>query len=379
MDKIYGVGVVGYGFMGQTHTYGYHSIPFFYDELPLEYTMKGVCVRREETIGAALKQGGFEFGTTRFEDLLERDDIDIIHICTPNDLHRDQVIKAIEVGKHVYCDKPLASTYAECEDMVKAIESAPTDLVTQVALQYRFYPSTMRARQLMEEKFLGNIYSFRACYLHASNVDPEKPLKWKMDKAHGGGVLYDLGSHVLDLVNHLIGPFDSVMAETHTATKQRSHASTGEMVDVEVDDMAIILLRTRCGALGSIEASKIATGTNDELRIEIHGEHGALRLNLMDPNWLEIYDMRDDAGPIGGHRGFKKIETVSRFPKPGGAFPAPALNIGWLRSHVACLHNFLAAIAGKADDKPSIADGAELQRIMDAAYSSAEVGAWQKL
>jgi predicted dehydrogenase len=340
--------------------------------------MKGVCVRREETIDAALKQGGFEFGTTRYEDLLERDDIDIIHVCTPNDLHRDQVIQAIQAGKHIYCDKPLGSTYAECEEMVTAIEAAPPELVTQVALQYRFYPSTMRARQLMDEGFLGKIYSFRACYLHASNVDPNKPLKWKMDKAHGGGVLYDLGSHVLDLVNHLIGPFDSVMAETHTATKQRAD-STGAMVDVEVDDMAIMMLRTQCGALGSVEASKIATGANDELRIEIHGEQGAMRLNLMDPNWLEVYDMRDASSPIGGHRGFKKIETVSRFPAPGGSFPAPALNVGWLRSHVACLHNFLASIAGTAEPHLTIPGAAELQRIMDAAYASAESGSWKKL
>ncbi|MDE0780862.1 MAG: hypothetical protein OSB67_08940 [Alphaproteobacteria bacterium] len=129
----------------------------------------------------------------------------------------------------------------------------------------------------------------------------------------------------------------------------------------------------------SFPINKIATGANDELRIEIHGEHGAIRLNLMDPNWLEVYDMRDNSGPIGGHREFKKIETVSRYPAPGGNFPAPALNIGWLRSHVACLHNFLSAIAGKSEAHLTILGAAELQRIMDAAYASADSAKWQKL
>ena len=375
-----GVGVVGFGFMGKTHTFGYHTIPFFYDELPVPYAMKGVCVRRPETIDDAIAVGRFEFGTTNFDELLARDDIHVIHVCTPNALHRDQVVRALDAGKHVYCDKPLAASYADCRPMLDAVERASDAQVTQVALQYRYYPCTMRARQLIEEGFLGDIYSFRACYLHASSIDPEKPIKWKMDKAAGGGgVLYDLGSHVLDLVHEFVGPFRQVFAETHTAVPERVHAVTGERTKVDTDDLAIMLLRAKNGALGSVEASKIATGTNDELRVEIHGDKGALRFNLMDPNWLEVYDLRDTGGALGGDRGFKKIETVSRYPKPGGQFPAPALNVGWLRSHVASLHNFLSAIGGSGIGSPTIPEAAELQRIMDAAYQSADTGAWVQL
>lgn len=366
--------------MGKTHSFGYRTIPFFYDTLPINYAMKGVCVRRPETIEAAQQVAGFEFGTTNYDELLSRDDIHIIHVCTPNALHRDQVIRALEAGKHVYCDKPLGKSYEDCIPMAEAAKKTQDKLVTQVALQYRFYPCTMRARQLVEEGFLGNIYSFRACYLHASSIDPEKPLKWKLDKeAGGGGVLYDLGSHVLDLVNMLVGPFGEVSAATHTAVKERPHPETGERLPVNTDDLAIMTLRTKGGAIGTVEASKIATGTNDELRVEIHGDKGALRFNLMDPNWLEVYDMRDEVAPIGGNRGFKKIETVSRYPKPGGSFPAPALNVGWLRSHVACLHNFLATIGGESNANPSIPEAAELQRIMDIAYTSANDGQWKAL
>jgi predicted dehydrogenase len=341
--------------------------------------MKGVCARREETLPEALELGGYEFGTTNYDELIERADVHIIHVCTPNALHRDQVVKAIEAGKHVYCDKPLGASYEDCADMVAAANAAP-DVVTQVALQYRFYPCTMRAKQLVDEGFLGKVYSFRACYLHASSIDPNKPLKWKLDKSQGGGgVLYDLGSHVMDLVNYLIGPFGSVCAETHTAIKQRPHPETGELLDVQTDDQAVMLVRTQEGALGSVEASKIATGTNDELRVEIHGEKGAMRLNLMDPNWLEVYDTREKGAPIGGDRGYKKIETVSRYPAPGGGFPAPALNVGWLRSHVGCLYNFLAAIGGTETAHPTIPEAADLQRVMDAAYRSAEGGGWEQL
>jgi predicted dehydrogenase len=378
--KTYGVAVVGFGFMGKTHSYGYRTLPFYYGEDTLNYAMRGVCTRREETIAEAKALVGFDFGTTDFDEILERDDIDIVHICTPNVLHRDQLIKAIQAGKHIYCDKPLASSYEDCKAILAALDKAPRDLVTQVALQYRFYPCTMRAKQLIDAGRLGKLYGFRACYLHASNIDPNKPLKWKMDKEQGGGgVLYDLGSHVLDLVGHLVGPFSRVFAETHTATKERTHEKTGEMTKVETDDLAIMMLRTQEDALGSIEASKIATGMNDELRVEIHGEKGALRLNLMDPNWVELYEVDASGAPLGGDRGFTKIETVSRYPAPGGAFPAPALNVGWLRAHVACLYNFLAAIDGKETAQPTIHEAAEVQRVMDAAYASAEHGRWESL
>jgi predicted dehydrogenase len=183
----------------------------------------------------------------------------------------------------------------------------------------------------------------------------------------------------LDLVHEFVGPFEQVFTDTHTAVEERIHAATDERTKVDTDDLAIMLLRTRDGALGSVEASKIATGTNDELRVEIHGDRGALRFNLMDPNWLEVYDLRDKAAPIGGDRGFKKLETVSRYPAPGGQFPAPALNVGWLRAHVASLHNFLSAIGGTATAAPTIPEAAELQRIMDAAYASAEKRAWVQL
>lgn len=380
VDRSYGVGIVGFGFMGRTHAYAYRTIPFFYSELPIHYRLKAVCTRAPEAIVRAVDVGGFESGVTDYRQLLDRDDIDIIHVCTPNVLHKAMVIDALRAGKHVYCDKPLAASYAECREIVAAVEKYGRGLTTQVALQYRYLPATMRAKQLIDEGFLGRIWSFRACYLHSSSINPNKPITWKLDKAKGGGgVLLDIGSHILDLLGQFVGPFDRLIADSETFIKRRPRADTGEVVDVQTDDITTLLLRTKDGAMGTVEASKLATGVNDELRFEIHGEKGAMRFNLMDTNWLEVYDTRDAAEPIGGMRGFKKIETCSRYPAPGGQFPGGGYSVGWTRAHVACLYNFLAAIGGKAEARPDFAEAAELQRLMETAYTSAERRTWMSV
>ncbi len=376
-DKTYGVGIVGYGFMGRTHTYGYRTIPFYYSEVPIRYRLVGVCDSVPGALDRAVEAGGFDVGVTDYRKLIERDDIHIIHVCTPNVMHKPVILDAIRAGKHVYCDKPLAASYAECREVVEAVRARGPAVVTQVALQYRFLPATMRARQLIDEGFLGRIWSFRACYLHSSSINPKKPVTWKLDKTQGGGgVLFDIGSHILDLLGWLLGPFDRLIADSETFIRQRPRADTGEMVDVVTDDITTLLLRTKDGAMGTVEASKLATGVNDELRFEIHGEKGAMRFNLMDPNWLDVYDTRDAAEPIGGMRGFRRIETVSRYPAPGDKFPGGQFSVGWIRGHVACLFHFLSAIAGKTRAHPDFAEAAELQRLMETAYASAARREW---
>ncbi len=375
-----GIGIAGFGWMGKTHAYAYRSLPFLYTDVPCRTKLVGVCVRREETIDDAVALGEFEFGTIDFGDLLLRDDIDVIHICTPNAQHRDQVIAAVKAGKHVYCDKPLALDADECGQIIEAVRGR--DIVTQVALQYRYYPCTMRAKQLIDEGRLGKLLSFRAAYLHASLVDANKPISWRQHPGQGGGALNDLGSHLLDLLGHLVGPFASVSAKRHIHTKQRPDpdpGGTGAMIDVDADDMAMLLLHTAGGAAGTAEMSKLATGVHDELRVELHGDRGALRFNLVYPNNLEFYDLDDPGAPIGGEQGFKRIQTIGHYPPPAGNVLPGRFNIGWVRAHVACLHNFLDAIAGKAAAHPTFEQSAELHHLLDAAHRSAEQGAWVTL
>ncbi|HEY3416276.1 MAG TPA: Gfo/Idh/MocA family oxidoreductase [Armatimonadota bacterium] len=374
MDTL-GVGVIGFGFMGKVHTFDYRSIPLYYDPAPVRVKLVGVAEINQARADKAAEQGGFEVGVTDWRELIARDDIHIIDICSPNSQHPEQLLAAMAAGKHVYCDKPLVVGEA---DIARVEAALPAYRGTaQLALQYRFFPAVLRARQLIDEGFLGNIVSFRAAYLHSGSVDRHKPMGWKQFKSEGGGVLQDLGSHVLDLLTHLIGPFDSILAQTKIIYPERPNGK-GEMVSVEADDQMLMIAKLPTGAMGTLEASKLATGAEDEMRFEIHGDQGALRFNCMDPNYLEAYDLRDPESPLGGQRGWCKIASVQRFEKPGG-FPGPKFSIGWIRAHMHSLYNFLEAIANGATPEPSLAHGLYMQRALAIAEHSAQTSTWQQL
>ncbi len=200
-----GVGMVGFGFIGKVHAHAFHSLPLFYDPAPARVRLVGVCTSREETANHAQERAGSDFATTRFEDLLACDNIDIIDVATPNHLHRDQVLAALAAGKHVYCDKPLTVSLADARAMVAGARARP-DLSHGMAFHCRFVPATMRARQLMAEGALGRVYHFRGAYLHSGYEDPGRPMSWRLSKEAGGGALSDLGSHIVDLMGWLLGP-----------------------------------------------------------------------------------------------------------------------------------------------------------------------------
>jgi len=377
-SKQFGVGMVGYGFIGKMHTYAYKSIPVYYDPPPADVRLVGVCTSRDETAQRAAEHGGYEFCTTDYHELLERDDIHIINCCTPNHLHGDVLIDAIGAGKHVYCDKPLAVNLAEAQEILDVVERS--SIVNQMTFQYRFVPAIVRAKQLIDEGLLGELMSFRAAYLHSGYVDPNRPMSWRLDKARsGGGALFDLGSHVLDLVRYLLGECREVFATTRTFISRRpASKGSSELVDVKVDDLVLVQMRMENGALGTMEASRIATGANDDLRLEIHGREGAIRFELMEPNWLYFYDNRLGDEPIGGKKGFVRIETVQRFPRPA-AFPGPKFTVGWERFHIACMYNFLNNVAKGEHSPPTLYDGFKVQEVMEAALVSAEKGGWVRI
>jgi predicted dehydrogenase len=288
------------------------------------------------------------------------------------------LIAAMCAGKHVYCDKPLAMNLAEAREIVSVAQAA--GVKHQMTFNYRFAPAMMRAKQLVGEGLLGRVFSFRAAYLHAGYVDPERPMSWRLDAAQGGGgALYDLGSHALDLLRFLLGEYAGVHAVTETFIRERPlPGRPGEKAPVEVDDLILMTLRMADGALGTLEASRLATGANDELRLEIHGSHGALRFNLMDPNWLDVYDMRQPGAPIGGRRGFTAIETVQRYPAPA-ALPGPKFSVGWMRFHIASQYDFIASLVEDRPTSPDLVDGLKVQEVMEAAYLSARESRWVPL
>jgi predicted dehydrogenase len=372
MAQTLGIGLVGHGGAGKMHALGYRTLSSYYDPLPAEPKLVGVCTSREETGARAQKEHGFQFHCTDYRLLLERDDIQIIDCCAPNFLHRAIVIEALEAGKHVYCEKPLAMNLKEAEEL--AALARKSGLKCQMVFNYRFVPAVMRARQLVEEGALGEVISFRGAYLHSGYLDPRRPMSWRLRKAQaGGGALMDLGPHILDLLRYLLGEFTSVFAETRTLITRRPSAEGKGLEEVDVDDLAVLQLRLRNGGLGTVEVSRCAAGANDELKFEIYGSKGGLAFNLMDPNWLYFYDATEEGEPLGGRRGWKRIETVQRYPEPA-AFPYPRAPVGWGRFHIASQYQFIKAIALDLPPEPSFEDGLAVQRVIEAAYLSVERG-----
>lgn len=372
------IGMVGYGFIGKVHTLAYRLLPMIYDPFPVRLRLVGVSAASQDSTRKGVEQGEYEFGTTNWRELVARDDIDVINCCTPNFLHKEVVIAAMRAGKHVYCDKPLAMSLDEAREIVSVAHE--TGLQNQMTFNYRFVPAMMRAKQLVEDGFLGRVFSFRAAYLHPGYIDPQRPISWRLDAAQGGGgALFDLGSHVLDLVRFLLGEYEEVHAIAETFIKERPlPGKPDHMMPVKVDDLTLMMVRMANGAVGTLEASRLATGTNDELRLEIHGSEGALRFNLMDPNWLYVYDAREPGAPIGGERGFKAIETVQRYPPPA-VLPGPKLSIGWMRYHIASQYDFITSLVEGRPSSPSFVDGMKVQEVMEAGYISARGKEWVSL
>ncbi|MCP4640297.1 MAG: Gfo/Idh/MocA family oxidoreductase [bacterium] len=376
--KTYKVGFLGFGFIGKVHAYGYVNLPLFYDPVPVQARITHVCTSRMETAEKGRLQVGADVATTDFRAITENPDIDIVHICTPNDRHRDELLSAMAHNKHIYCDKPLVATLAEADEIQTALKDYTG--TAQMTLQNRFFPATMRAKQLMDEGFLGDLLEFRADYLHSGSADPSAPLKWKLSGQAGGGVIADLASHIMDLIHHLLGDYESLLASTHVAYPDRpSLEDPSKRVPVDAEDSVMMLARMASGGLGHIGATKIATGTEDELRFELHGSKGALRFNAMDPHHLEIYDRAADGKPIGGRQGWTRVATGQRYPAPAAGFPSPKNSMGWMRSHMACLANFLQSVADGTPGNPGLDQGIYIQRLIERCRESAASGQWVKV
>jgi len=373
MEKI-GIGLLGYGGIGKIHTYCYRQLPLLYPgELP-EIVLEGVCTSSPESADRAAQAGGFRRGFTSVADLLQQEEVDVVDCCLPNFLHREALLRAFEAGKHVYCEKPLARTAEEARQIAAAAVKHGVEV--GVTFNFRFVPALMRAKQLIDEGRLGKVYSFRAEYFHTGYQDPDRPMSWRMRKEQsGGGALVDLGSHVIDLIRHLLGEFASVRGMVQTYIDQRPIAKKSkEKEEVTVDDAAWLEVRLKNGGIGTIEVSRFATGALDDLNIEIYGEKAAVMFRLMDANWLYWYDATRPGGSMGGERGWTRLETVQHYP--GATLPPPRSIVGWTRTHAENQYGFLKAISQGKTSQPGMIDGLRCQLIMDATYRSAENGNW---
>ncbi len=372
MSKIYNIGLLGFGAMGKAHLFSANSIPFYYSGCGFEAKYKSVCTSNISSAKNAKAQFGFDIATDSEDDVIYDNDIDIIDICTPNNLHFETAKKAILAGKHVLCEKPL-SVNAEQAMMLDALATeayAENHQICGMVFNNRHLSSVMRAKELIENNRLGKILSFDFKYLHNSCIDPQRTVGWKQD-VHicGAGTLFDLGAHVFDLCRHLCGEFSSIYSKEQIAFAEHK-TSDGSIWNTNADEATYSIVTLKCGAVGTISVGKINIGENDGLTFSVYGTEGSIKFDLMEPDWLYFYDSHAEGGMYGGSRGFTKLECLGRYPAPGGSFPSPKAPNGWIRGHIASMYSFLNAVNTGRVASPSFSDGAAVQIALDAARMS---------
>ena len=380
------VGMVGYAFMGVAHSQAWRNAPRFFD-LPLHPRMAAVAGRDRSRVDAAAARLGWESTESSWQALVARDDIDLIDVCTPGDTHAEIAIAALEAGKHVLCEKPLANSVEEAEAMVRAAEKAAANGVrAMVGFTYRRVPAIALARQLVAEGRIGTIHHVRAQYLQDWIVDPEAPLSWRLERARAGsGALGDIGAHIIDLAQFITGDtIATVTGRLETFVKERplpaeAHtglsgaAGTSGRGPVDVDDAAAFLAHFRGGALGVFEATRFANGRKNAIRIEINGSRGSLAFDFEDMNVLHFFDGSEDATTAG----FRRIlVTEPEHPYVSAWWPAGHL-IGYEHGFTHQVVDLVTDIAGGVDPTPSFADGLQVQRVLAAVEASSLSSAWQ--
>lgn len=374
-----GVGMVGYAFMGAAHSQGWRTAGHVFD-LPMRPALAAICGRDADSVRAAAAKHGWAAAETDWRDLIARDDVQLVDICTPGDSHAEIAIAALEAGKHVLCEKPLANSVAEAEEMVRAAEAARSrGQLAMVGFNYRRVPAVAYARQLIAEGRLGTLRHLRVTYLQDWLVDPEFPLTWRLQQEHAGsGALGDLGAHIIDLAQFMTGePLAGVSALSETFVKERpvlAGASAGlsasggaEHGPVTVDDAAVFTGRLASGALASFEATRFASGRKNALKLEINGERGSLAFDLERLNELQFHDHTEPA-PSSGFRRILVTEPAHPYLE---AWWPPGHALGYEHTFIHQARDLVEAIAAGTDPVPSFADGLQVQRVLAAVEESA--------
>jgi len=374
MTKPLNIGMIGYGFMGRTHSNAYKRVNDFFD-LAYRPILKAVCGRDEQKAQDFADNWQYETVETDWQQLIARDDIDAIDICSPNNTHAEIAIAAAEAGKMVLCEKPLSMNVEEGERMVEAVEKA--GVANTVWYNYRRVPAVTLAKQLIDEGRLGRIFHYRAQFLQDWTIDANLPqggaALWRLDvKAAGSGVTGDLLAHCIDTAIWLNGRIRDVTAMTETFVTERMHNLTGKVEKVGIDDACAFLCHFENGSLGLFESTRYARGHKALYTFEINGEHGSIRWDLHDLHRLEYFDHREESIVRGWHDVHVTDGDMPYMDK----WWVPGLQIGYEHTFVHQVADFLEDLANGQPSSPTFREALETQRVCESVLQSAASSSW---
>lgn len=377
------IGMVGYKFMGKAHSHAFRDIPFFFDT-DVVPVLQSIAGRDEHGVKQAAEKMGWASYETDWRRLIEREDIDVIDIVTPNHTHAEIAIAAAKAGKHVICEKPLALSLEESQRMLDTVRNA--GVVHMICHNYRFAPAVQFAKKLIEQGRLGKIFHIRATFLQDWLMAPDFPLIWRLRKeVSGSGTHGDLGAHIIDLARFLVGEFSEVVGMMETFVKKRplgdmdinlkGRIESGEWGEVNVDDACAFLARFENGALGTFEATRFARGNRAGNRFEINGEKGSIRWDMENMNNLQVYLEEDEPG-LQGYRTINCTEV--EHPFAGAYWPAGHI-IGYEHTFINLLVEMMNGISKGFSPSPNFEDGLRNQIVLEAVEQSVRTGKWVKM
>lgn len=371
------IGMVGYGFMGRTHSNAYLQANQFF---PCEYkpVLKAVCARDKDKAQAFAKNWGYESVETDWRELLKRDDIDAIDVCTPNNLHKEISLAAAAAGKMILCEKPLAMNQVEGEEMCQAVEKAGVQ--NMVWYNYRRVPAVSLAKQLIDEGRLGKIFHYRANFLQDWTINADVPqggtATWRLDaEAAGSGVTGDLLAHCIDTAIWLNGGIHDVSAVTETFVKERMHSLTGKKEPVKIDDACSFFCHFENGSLGLFESTRYARGHKALYTLEINGEHASIRWDLHDLHRLQVFCHSDDSII----RGWRSVHVTDGDQPYMGNWWVPGLQIGYEHTFIHQVADFLKSLETGEPCHPSFREAQITQKVCDAVLDSAATRSWKNV
>ena len=377
------IALLGYKFMGKAHSNALRQVRRFFPG-KLQPRMKVICGRDPKALQAAAEQFGWEEVDTEWERVVERQDVDVVDICTPGNLHHPMAVAAAAAGKHIICEKPLANTLAEAKDMLRAVEKA--GVKHMIMHNYRKVPAVAFAKKLIEDGKIGEVYHYHGAYLQDWIMDPNFPLVWRLDrKVAGSGALGDIGAHAIDFAQHLNSDIVAVVSHMTTFIKERPLVGTGAGAwgakgrkgkgKVTVDDDSNFLTSFKNRSVGVFESSRFCGGRRNYNTFQVYGSKGSLAFNLERMNELEFYDRTDGQAD----QGYKTtLVTESVHPYVGAWWP-PGHIIGYEHTFVHAVHDFLTCLEKDTMPSPNFRDGVRNQAVLDAVERSAKSGRWVRV